>query len=351
MKSRIAVVLSCVMIAGGAFLVRSYSQSSPKIASGPDLESEQQVRTVFKQMEKAVREGDSDLANSLYDRATRAKVAAVRAKGLYWPAPANPGTHYEALAVAARGNHAALIGKITGVSQGSVQYDLVRFVREDGAWKVAEEGWSDRPLDPAVLYAMVPPADGAFVRAASPWQRVPFSNPNTKWLKPNEIEWRLQAVRDESFLYVRFEHTASLPPPNSELDTAMVKAGKSGPPMPPVMRIIVSGPEGARRPVFRFQLAGVIQTRVTSGTDGRLSNRYFIQYAMNLGRGDNSDNFFQANTDLSYQNLIAVQDRFIEGKIPLQCLGLDGKPATPVDIEEANSLAKILPYHVQQFSR
>jgi len=335
-------------LAGGAFLARSYSQSSPKITGGPDHESEQQVRAIFKQMEKAVREGDPDLGIKLYDRATRARVAAARSN--YAPVR-NPAIHYEALAVAARNDHAALIGKITGVSHGSVQYDRVRFVREDGSWKVAEEIWSEQPVDPAALYAMLPPADGAFARAGSPWQRVPYSSANTKWFKPNQIDWKLQAARDESFLYVRFEYTASLPPPNSELVSAMVKAGKSGPPMPPVMRITIAGNRGAREPVFRFQLAGVIQTRATFGHDGRAtSNRYFIQYAMNLGRGDNSD-IFSTSTDQSYPNLIVVKGRFLEGKIPLQCLGLDGMTAAPVDIEEANSLAKILPYHVQQFSR
>ncbi|HET9179969.1 MAG TPA: hypothetical protein VFQ24_16560 [Terriglobia bacterium] len=348
MKSRIAVVLSCMMITGGALLARSYSQSSPKIASGPDQESEQEVRAVFKQMEKAVREGDPDLGINLYDRATRARVAAARSN--YAPVR-NPAIHYEALEVAARNDHAALIGKITGVSHGSVQYDRVRFVREDGSWKVAEEVWSEQPVDPAALYAMLPPADGAFARAGLPWERVPYSSANTRWFKPNQIDWRLQAARDESYLYVRFEHTASLPPPNSELDSAMVKAGKSGPPMPPVMRIIVAGNPGGRRPVFRFQLAGVIQTRATFGHDGRAtSNRYFVQYAMNLGRGDNSD-IFNISTGPSYPHLIDVKGRFLEGKIPLQCLGLDAKSATPVDIEEANSLAKILPYHVPHFSR
>ncbi|HEX5410306.1 MAG TPA: hypothetical protein VFZ27_00430 [Terriglobia bacterium] len=351
MKSRIAVVSSCVVIAGALFLARSYSQSSPKIASGPDHESEQQVRAVFKQMEKAIRDGDPGLGLSLYDRATRASMLAARGNAPARKLPSHPGVHYEALEVAARDDHAALIGKITGVSHGSVQYDRVRFVREDGAWKVAEEVWSEHPADPAVLYAMLPPADGAFARDGSPWQRVPYSSANTRWFKPNQIDWRLQAARDESFLYVRFEHTASLPPPNSELDAAMVKAGKSGPPMPPVMRIFVAGNPGARRPAFRFQLAGVIQTRATFGPDGRAtSNRYFIQYAMSLSRGDNSE-IFSASSDQSYPQLIAVQGRFLEGKIPLQCLGLGGKSATPVDLEEANSVPKILTYHVQPFSR
>jgi hypothetical protein len=350
MKTHLAV-LSLVAVTGGMILAGAYSQSAPKIVTGSDRESEQQVRAVLKQMEKAVRAGDPAFEISLYDHATRARMAAAMAKVPHLKPQANPGIHYEAVAVTARGDRAALIARVTGVRQGGVQYDRVRFVREDGSWKVAGEVWSDQPVDPATLYAMAPPAGGAFSRAGSPWERVPYSRANTRWFKPNQLEWRLQAVRDESFLYVRFEHTAPLLPPNSELDSAMARGGKFVPPMPPIMRIAIAGNTAARRTLLRLQLGGIIETRATFGHDGRAtSNRFFLQYAMDLGRSDNSS-IFNASTDQSYPTLVAVKGRFLEGKIPVQCLGLDGKSTAPLDLEEANSLAKILPYHVARFSR
>jgi len=59
---------------------------------------------------------------------------------------------------------------------------------------------------------------------------------------------------------------------------------------------------------------------------------------------------FSDGTSNSFDPLVAVQDRFLEVKIPLKSLGVEAERPGH-EIREANSLAKILPYSVIPFSQ
>jgi hypothetical protein len=136
-------------------------------------------------------------------------------------------------------------------------------------------------------------------------------------------------------------------------DPAMKSSVKSaGPSSPPVMQIRVGGSQAnAPAQEFRFQSSEVIQTKATFGENGKAtSNRYFAIYQLVL-RDDKDADIFDNNSDDAFTSLVSVQDRFFDVKIPLKSLGLDGKTPVAIELKEANSLAKILPYAVQPFSR
>jgi hypothetical protein len=90
-------------------------------------------------------------------------------------------------------------------------------------------------------------------------------------------------------------------------------------------------------------------TRATFDEKGKgTSNRFFVVYSLTV-RDPADATIFDSNTDETFSHLVAVQDRFLELKIPLKSLGLNGKTSPAVTLEEANSLAKILPNQVVNF--
>jgi hypothetical protein len=116
------------------------------------------------------------------------------------------------------------------------------------------------------------------------------------------------------------------------------------------MKIKISeaaGGQTATAQAFSVQASDVIQTRATFDEKGNAnSNRFFVVYSLTL-RDPSDATIFDSNTDETYSHLVAVQDRFLDLRIPLKSLGLKTSPA--VSLEEANSLAKILPYQVLNF--
>ena len=107
--------------------------------------------------------------------------------------PADPSVRYELRGMKTRGDHAAILGKIVS-SNRPPQYHLVKFILENGSWKIVEEDLNSNPMDPSALEAAVPPQDGAFARAGSPWDKVPYASENTKWFKEDQIGWKLKAA-------------------------------------------------------------------------------------------------------------------------------------------------------------
>src|SRR5581483_10368070 len=64
---------------------------------------------------------------------------------------------------------------------------------------------------------MLPPPNGAFLRGGAPWENVaaiPFVG-----TQESQNDWKVKAIRDESYLYVRIESKAPLLPPGSQTET------------------------------------------------------------------------------------------------------------------------------------
>jgi hypothetical protein len=315
----------------------------PSVAlANSDETSKAAVLAVYKLLEKSEQTGDGALYVSVQSKRKLDDAGEQAVQQFRKGFPPAPSVRYEVAAVRTRGDHAVVLGRITR-SDSAPQYYLAKFVLENGSWKVAEDELSQEPISFSALAAALPTNDGAFILAGSPWNRVPYAATNTKWFKQDQIEWKLQAIEDESFLYVRFEAKASLPTPGNEIPAEDARA--RGIPSPPNVMVIktTTGKE------FELVVGANPMTRATFDNTGHaISNRYFVQYSFNVESGER-ENLFSNGTKDSFNPLIAVQDRFLDIKIPLQSLGISA--ANPgVEIREANSLAKLLPYQVTRFS-
>ena len=364
MNKRLAALVTTLVILAAILIwkqktgarVASHARSS---RADSVQQPEDRVIATYRLLEKANRDGDGALLLSLQSREALAGMTNAQKEQLSKHFPADPGLRYVPLAVGASGSRGVVIGRLDGSVRNSVKYEAVKFVLEDGAWKVDVESMSESPLDPRSLYALLPPADGAFTRAGSPWAGIPYAASNTQFFKEGELDWKMKATQDESFLYIRFEANATLPAPGVEVHRDNTLPGKpvnSGAPSPPpVMMIKISEAAAGQTtngPEFSFQVSDVIKTRASFDEKGKAnSNRFFVIYSLSLRDPTGDATIFDSNTDDMFSHLVAVQDRFLDLKIPLKSLGLNGKTSVGVTLQEANSFAKILPYQVANFPR
>ena len=304
---------------------------------------EDAVMAVYRLLEKADRDGDLLAQLRLQDRKTRDETGAdVRERVSQGGLQSTPTLRYQSTAVRVLKDRAVIAGNIVGAGQYSSNHHLIEFVLEEGEWKVAAELLSDTAFDRSAIYAVVPPADGSFTRAGSQWPGIPVAANNTKRFKDQDLPWKMQATRDESFLYVRFGSAAVLPVPGSEVQKEegqqFVKTG--APESPPSMRIKIGGRE------FGLQIASVIQSESTFDDKGKANSiRYFVQYTFTL-RSQADQDIFSSDTSGSIVRLLSVQDKFMDLKIPWLCLGPDGKAPVDVELNDANIPGRILPYRI-----
>jgi hypothetical protein len=328
MKIRYAVV-------GTALLVLSIAaQQRPEDA----------VLTVYRQLEKADREGDLLGRLRLQDRKSRDETGdSVRERVSHGGLQSTPTLRYQSVAVRTSNGRAVITGNIIGASPNSLKHHLIEFVREDGEWKVAAELLNDSPFDRSVVYAVLPPPDGSFTRAGSQWQRITVASNNAKRFQDKELPWKMQATRDESFVYIRFGTAAPLPVPGSELHKAdseqFVDTG--APESPPHLNIKIGGRQ------FGSTIGAVVQSKSTFDENGKSNSiRYYVQYSFVL-KNQSDEEVFSADTSGSMVRLLSVDGKFINVKIPLQCLGSDSKAAADIELDDANVPARILPYRTE----
>jgi hypothetical protein len=320
------------------------TSSGPSVAlAGSNESSRDAVLAAYKQLEKSEQTGDGALYVSMQSKRKLDEAGEQAVQELGKGFPPDPSVHYELVDVRIRKDRAAVLAKITRSSSTTPQYYLGEFVLENGSWKIGQAELSQEPIETSALEAAVPPTDGAFTRAGSPWNQVPYAVANTKWFKPEQIDWRLQATEDESFLYIRFEAKASLPAPGTEIPADDAKAFKGMPAAPDGMVIkTASGKE------FHLVPGANPMTRATFDSTGHAtSNRYFVQYSFSIENAG-QDTLFSNSTKDSFNPLIVVQDRFFDVKLPLSALGT-GPANSGMEIRERNSLAKVLPYQVIRF--
>jgi hypothetical protein len=303
---------------------------------------EDAVLAAYKLIEKAVRNGDGDLWLRLQDRKTLTEMGADGQEKMRRGVRARPSIRYNPVAVRVKNDEAVVIGRALD------QYHTILFRLENGTWKIDQEKWSNVPIDSAVLFAILPPDPGAFARAGSPWQNVPYASRNSKYFKPEEVLWKLQATYDESFLYIRIEAERQFPAHGTEIAADAAKRIDTGAPRGwPVMEIVTKAPPAE----FRFRITDVISSWSTFDSSGKANSiRYFVAYSFIVDRqGD--QNLFDNNTGDPSSRLLAVHEQFIDMKIPLKVLGVDGVVRPGIEIADANSANKFLPYQVSRFSR
>jgi hypothetical protein len=310
---------------------------------------EQAVLATYHKMEEADRQGDGELWLALRDRATLSAMNDALKETIRKGGHARPSVRYEPLAARALGTRSGVLGRVTDPESKSVQYDAVLFVLEDGAWKVDREQWSEKPFDSFVLYAMLQPVDGAFMRDGTPWKTVPYASPNPDVINKEDVVWKVQATFDESFFYIRFESTQPLPAAGSKLRPNVAKTGGTGGPTPPPAMQIKS----SRSSLYEISVSSLVSTAAVMDAKGKpAGERYSVGYKLSVKKSEGDEVFATTIGEASHSFLLAVTDRFIDIRIPLDALGSepDGKSGV-FDLEEADPVNRVLPYHVQPYHR
>ena len=194
----------------------------------------------------------------------------------------------------------------------------MRFVKEDGHWKIKDEVFSEKAYPAESVCAVIPPAAGAFERAGAPWQNVA---PAFDKADAAKYGWQVRATYDESFLYIRIESPAPMPAPGSQAEK---------PPMGwPAMKAGVSG-------VGEFVLHATanIGDRATFDESGRANrHRPYVAYWLMLERAGQT--IFQAWAGLNPDPLVQAGDHFLDVRVPLRTMGVVDARRTKITIGDA----------------
>jgi len=269
---------------------------------------ENQVLAVYSQMEKAEQSGDANAWVGLWARESASNAEKMRP--LLRP---RPQAHYTLSKVFVQGDEAALLGQI-----GEGQFLSMRLVKEDGRWKIRDQVFSDKAYPADSVYALVPPAAGAFERAGTPWRNVA---PALEAAAAARQGWQVRATYDESFLYIRIESSAPIPAPGAPAEK---------PPMGwPVMKVGVSG-------VGEFVLHATanIGDQATFDESGRAnSHRHYVAYWLMLERADKM--IFQAWAGTQPDPLVQAGDHFFNLRVPLRTMGIVDAGRTKIVIGDA----------------
>jgi hypothetical protein len=269
---------------------------------------EDQVLAVFSQMEKAEQTGDANTWVGLWSRESVANAEKMRP----YLRP-RPDAHYTSSRTFVQGDEAVLLGQM-----GKDQFLSMRFVKEDGRWKIKDQMFSDKAYAADSVYAVIPPAAGAFARAGAPWQNVaPAFNPADAAKHGFEV----RATYDESFLYIRIESSNPMPAPGTPAEK---------PPMGwPVMKVGVSG-------VGEFVLHATanIGDQATFDESGRANGHlHYVAYWLMLERANQM--IFQSWADLHPNPLVQAGGNFLDVRVPLRTMGVVDASRTKITIGDA----------------
>ena len=218
---------------------------------------------------------------------------------------------------------------------------------------MAREQWSDRPFDPFVLFAWLPPEAGAFLRDGAPWKGIAYATPNPRVLGKSEMPWKIQATMDESYLYVRFEANAPLLAPGAKLGPQAGKTGTTGglPPPPPMrIKILPSAEPPVTDPEYVVSVSDLVSTHRGFDASDKGEGNYSVAYSLFVKDGAGDEIFESTIGEDAESLLLAVDGRFIDVKLPLNGLGVGDPRKDQVEMEEADSVFRVLPFNVQAYT-
>jgi hypothetical protein len=259
-------------------------------------------------MERAEQTGDGNAWVGLWSRESAPNAEKMRP----YLRP-RPDAHYTSSKTFVQGDQAALLGQI-----GKDQFLSMRFVKEDGRWKIKDQVFSDKAYPTDSVYAMIPPAAGAFERAGAPWQNVA---PAFDAADAAKRGWQVRATYDESCLYVRIESSTPLPAPGSPAEKP--------PGGWPVMKVGVSGVGE-----FVLHANANIGDQATFDKSGRAnSHRPYVAYWLMLERADQM--IFQAWAGLDPNPLVQAAGHFFDVRVPLRTMGVADARLAKITIGDA----------------
>ncbi len=277
-------------------------------AACPAQSPEDQILAAYRQMEKAEQTGDANSFVGLWSRESASNAEKMRPY-----LRARPDAHYQSSKVFVQGDEAVLLGQIR-----ETQFLSMRFVKEDGRWKIQDQAWSDKAYPAQSVYAILPPPPGAFARAGAPWENVP---PAFNQAEAARRGWQARAIYDESFLYVRIESLAPMPAPGTPAGT---------PPMGwPVMKVGVFG-----LGEFVLHATANIGDQAAFDESGRAkSHQPYVAYWLMLERANQM--IFQAWAALHPDPLIQAGDHSLTVRVPLQAMGVANASRPKITIGDA----------------
>ena len=269
---------------------------------------ENEVLAVYSQMEKAEQSGDANTWVGLWARESASNAEKMRP----YIRP-RPDLHYTSSKVFVQGDDAVLLGQY-----GKDDFLSMRFVKEDGRWKIKDEISNNKAYHADSVYAMIPPHAGAFERAGEPWQNLA---PAFAQADAARHGFQVRATYDESSLYIRIESSAPMPAPGTQAET---------PPMGwPVMKVAVSGVGE-----FVLHTTANIGDQATFDETGRAnSHRHYVAYWLMLERADQM--IFEAWADLHPNPLIQAGDNVFDVRVPLRTMGIADARNTKITIGDA----------------
>jgi hypothetical protein len=266
-----------------------------------------QVETVLKQLEHAEQTGDFNAWANLWTREKSGQAEKMRPY-----ARARPEVRYRASKSFVRGDDAVVL-----VEGGSNSFVTMTLRREAGQWKLQDQLFRDTAPDPNSVYALLPPAAGAFARAGSQWDQVA---PGMSPVQAARQGWQMKAVFDESYLYIRYESSAPLPAPGSTIST---------PPGWPVLKIDTSN-------AGEFVLYDTVNVgdQATFDASGKAnSHRPYAAYMIRLERSHHE--VFSAAADLNPSPLVQVAGRDYDIRIPLATMGILDSRSSRITVGDA----------------
>ena len=267
------------------------------------------VLATLRQMERAEQTGNADAFIAVWARESQSN-----AEGMRPYIRPRPEARYTASTVYVQGDQAAAL--VQSAVSGFVS---MRLVKQDGVWKLKDVIWNNVAADPNSVYAMVPPPDGAFARAGSPWQRVPAGLSEQE---ASRLGWQMRALHDESFLYIRIESPSALPAPGSDAERP--------PGGWPVLKVSVAG----QPDLVVIANANIGDQASFDETGKAKTHRPFVSYWLMVSTRDDHK-IFEATAGLESTPLIQVSGRYFDSKIPLRALGITDASRAQIVVGDA----------------
>jgi len=328
----------------------------PAAAGGADSAvrpDQQAVLAAYRRMEEADRTGDVELWFALRDRKTIESMRPELRDAIRKGGRARPGVEYEVLGSRVQGSRAVVMGRVTDRAGKTDQHVAILFALEENQWKVAREQWSDKPFDPFVIHAMLPPEPGGFARDGSPWRRVAYAAVNRGLVRSDELAWKVQGTYDDTFLYVRYEALVFFPAPGSRVKPEAAKMGKTGGPAPPPpMRVkVFAGNPAVKGPETEYAITVTDLVSAAGGFQGGKAalKAATVTYALYVKNAAGEQVFEASLGDEAMGGLLDVGERYIVVKIPLAALGVSGVEPARITLEEGDGMMRVVPAVLKRY--
>ena len=269
-----------------------------------DPHSEAAVLSTYRLYEKAIRSGDGELYYKVQSESKKGIefVQEIRKRGL----PPRPEIKLIPSQVTVQSKRAAVFGKFS--TDSATQEHAVLLVLERGAWRIKKEKLAS---DPIHRPAFLPPEEGRFSKAGSPWHQIPRVDLPSLPDKEKAANWGIQAATDESFLYLRLSSNSKLPDVRTPVAKQPISFDDFGIPRLPSTEISVDVKE-PQRP-FRLTVGVVATVRWSEGTQ-----TYSLNYGVTLCAG--SGDILFATHATEGNGIITVEGHVILLRVPVASL-------------------------------